>query len=339
MPDYPPLRFAAIGLDHRHIYHQVGRLLDVGAVCKGYYTRDTAVPLEGFVRRFPALHRVRDVRALLEDPEIQLIVTAAIPVERPEIALEAMRHGKDVMVDKPGVISATQLADIKRVQEETGRIWSVNFSERFEVKAMTRAAELVQAGAIGRVLQTVGFGPHRLNRHLRPAWFFDPAQAGGILADIGSHQIDQFLHFTASDDAEIVASAVANYANPSDPGFEDFGEILLRSDRGHGYIRVDWYTPDGLSTWGDGRCTILGTEGYIELRKYVDIAGRDGTDHLFLVDHDGTRYVDCHDAPLPYYQRLIADVFERTESAMAQTHCFKVCALALAAQAGAVRLG
>ena len=334
----PPLKFAAIGLDHRHIYHQVGRLLEVGAECKGYYARDGAVPLEGFIRRFPDLPRVRDVRALLEDPEIQLIVTAAIPAERAEIAIEAMRHGKDVMVDKPGVITEAQLADIRHLQRATGRIWSVNFSERFEVRAMTRASELVRAGAIGRVVQTVGFGPHRLNRHLRPDWFFRPADAGGILIDIGSHQIDQFLHFIGSDDAEIVASAVANYANPDDPEFEDFGEILLRSERGNGYIRVDWYTPDGLPTWGDGRCTILGTEGYIELRKYVDIAGRDGADHLFLVDREATRHIDCSDAPLPYYERLIADVFERTETAMAQAHCFKVCELALAAQARAVSL-
>jgi predicted dehydrogenase len=338
MAGHPPLKFAAIGLDHRHIYHQVGRLLNLGAECKGYYTRDSAVPLEGFGKRFPDLPRVSDVRALLEDPEIQLIVTAAIPYERAEVALEAMRHGKDVMVDKPGVITEAQLADIVQLQQETGRIWSVDFSERFEVRAMTRATELVAAGAIGRVVQTVGFGPRRLNRNLRPDWFFKPAAAGGILADIGSHQIDQFLHFTGSDDAEIVASAVANYANPSDPACEDFGEILLRSDRANGYIRIDWYTPDGLPTWGDGRCTILGTEGYIELRKYVDIAGREGADHLFLVDHKGTRYVDCSDAPLPYYERLIADVFARTETAMAQAHCFKVCALALEAQARAVRL-
>jgi predicted dehydrogenase len=338
MADHPPLKFAAIGLDHRHIYHQVGRLLDLGVECKGYYARDDAVPLAGFVERFPGPERVRDVRALLEDPEIQLIVTAAIPSERAEIALEAMRHGKDVMTDKPGVITQAQLADIRHLQHETGRIWSVNFSERFEVRAMTRAAELVRAGAIGRVVQTVGLGPHRLNRHLRPDWFFRPADGGGILADLASHQIDQFLHFTGSDDAEIVASAVANYANPDAPEFEDFGEILLRSDRGQGYIRVDWYTPDGLPTWGDGRCTILGTEGYIELRKYVDIAGRAGTDHLFLVDADETRHVDCSDAPLPYYKRLIADVFERTETAMPQAYCFKVCELALEAQARAVRL-
>jgi predicted dehydrogenase len=338
MAGHPPLKFAAIGLDHRHIYHQVGRLLNLGAECKGYYTRDSAVPLEGFGKRFPDLPRVRDVRALLEDPEIQLIVTAAIPYERAEVALEAMRHGKDVMVDKPGVITEAQLADIVQLQQETGRIWSVDFSERFEVRAMTRATELVAAGAIGRVVQTVGFGPHRLNRDLRPDWFFKPAAAGGILADIGSHQIDQFLHFTGSDDAEIVASAVANYANPSDPAFEDFGEILLRSDRANGYIRIDWYTPDGLPTWGDGRCTILGTEGYIELRKYIDIAGREGTDHLFLVTNQETRYVDCRDAPLPYYERLRADVFERTATARPQAHCFKFCELALRAQAQAKRL-
>jgi predicted dehydrogenase len=338
MSDHPPLRFAAIGLDHRHIYHQVGRLLELGAACKGYYARDAAAPLEGFIRRFPDLPRVQDVRALLEDPEIQLIVTAAIPSERAEIAIEAMRLGKDVMVDKPGVITAAQLADIRNVQRQTGRIWSVNFSERFEVRAMTRATELVRAGAIGRVVQTIGLGPHRLNRHLRPEWFFRPADGGGILADIGSHQIDQFLHFTGSEDAEIVASAIANYANPQDPEFQDFGEILLRSTRGNGYIRVDWYTPDGLSTWGDGRCTILGTDGYIELRKYVDIAGRDGADHLFLIDREATRHIDCSAAPLPYYERLIADVLERTETAMAQAHCFKVCELALEAQARAVRL-
>jgi predicted dehydrogenase len=338
MAGHPPLKFAAIGLDHRHIYHQVGRLLELGAECKGYHSRDDATPLEGFAQRFPNLRRVEDQRTLLEDREVQLIVTAGIPVERAETAIQAMRHGKDVMVDKPGVITAAQLAEVRKVQRETGRIWSVDFSERFEVRAMTRATELVRAGAIGRVVQTIGLGPHRLNRHLRPAWFFEPARAGGILADIGSHQIDQFLHFTGSNDAEIGLSAVANYANPENPDFEDFGEILLRSGHASGYIRIDWYTPDGLPTWGDGRCTILGTEGYIELRKYVDIAGREGTDHLFLVDKRETRHVDCRTAPLPYYERLIADVFERTETAMPQAHCFKVCELAVQAQAQAERL-
>jgi predicted dehydrogenase len=311
--------------------------LNAGAECVAYYTEAEHL-LEGFKQRFPQIPRVAEKARLLEDPTIQLIVSAAIPKDRAALGIEVMRHGKDYMSDKPGFTTLEQLAEARKAQAETGRIYSICFSERFEVRAAVKADQLIKAGAIGRVVQTIGLGPHRLNRHLRPAWFFKPVEAGGVLADIGSHQIDQFLHFTGSDDALIVASAVGNYANPEHPEFEDFGEILLRSERGNGYIRIDWYTPDGLPTWGDGRCTILGTEGYIELRKYVDIAGREGADHLFLVDRKGTRHVDCSDAPLPYYQRLIADVFERTETAMSQAHCFKVCELALDAQAQAVRL-
>ena len=267
------ITFAAIGLDHRHIYEQVGRLLELGCTCKGYWTEGEPQPLKGFVERYPDLVRIDDPRRIFDDPEIDLIVTAAIPSDRADIAIEALRAGKDVMVDKPGCTSLGDLDKIKKAVVETGRIWSVNFSERFEVPAVTKAAALVAEGRIGRVIQTLGTGPHRLNKHLRPDWFFDPALYGGILTDIASHQIDQFLYFTGSDDAEIVSSTVANYANPETPGLEDFGEILLRSDKGHGYIRVDWFTPDGLPTWGDGRFKILGTKGYIELRKYVDIEG------------------------------------------------------------------
>jgi predicted dehydrogenase len=248
-----------------------------------------------------------------------------------------MRAGKDVMVDKPGCTTPEDLARIRAVQAETLRIWSIDFSERFEVPSVTMAEELVQGGAIGRVVQTVGLGPHRLNRATRPNWFFDRDAYGGILTDIASHQIDQFLHFTGSQDAEITHAAVENYAHPGDPGLQDFGEIALRSDKGRGYVRVDWFTPDALPNWGDGRLTILGTEGYIELRKYVDVAGQPGTDTLILVNGDRCEAIDARDAGLPYFARIIADVQDRTETAMTQAHCFKVMELALQAQAMAER--
>jgi len=333
------MKFAAIGLDHRHIYEQVGRLLDLGAQCTGYWTEGAPEPLQGFNKRFPDLLRVADPASLYDDPDVQLIVTAAIPRDRAQIALRAMHAGKDVMADKPGVTTLADLEQLRTAVATTGRIWSVNFSERFEVPATQKAAELVASGRIGRVVQTMGSGPHRLNKPTRPDWFFDTNAYGGILTDIGSHQIDQFLHFTGSTDAEVVSSTVANYKNPTTPGLQDFGEIVLRSDLGHGYIRLDWYTPDGLPTWGDGRMTLLGTEGYIELRKYVDIAGRPGTNHLFVVDGEGMEYIDCSDQPMPYYQQLINDIEQRTETAMSQTHCFKVMELALRAQQQAMDLG
>jgi predicted dehydrogenase len=333
------LRFAAIGLDHRHIYEMTGRLLEQGCECVGYWTEGEPQALAGFISRYPQIPHVTDKRRLLDDQTVKLILTAAVNRDRAAIAIEAMQHGKDVMSDKPGCTTHAQLADLRHTVAETGRIWSVNYSERFEVRAVTRAIELVNTGAIGRVVQTIGLGPHRLNRHLRPAWFFQRAQYGGVLCDIASHQVEQFLTFTGSTDTDIVAASVGNFANPSDPELEDFGEILLRGDRIQGYIRVDWYTPDGLGNWGDKRLTILGTDGYLELRKYIDISGRPGTDHLFLVDNRQTRYIDCSDAALPYAANLINDVLDRTETAMAQAHCFKVMELALKAQAMATRLG
>ena len=338
-PKVPPIRFAVIGVDHRHIYEMAGRLLELGSECVGYSTEGEPQPLAGFLRRFPHIPRVAERRRLIEDPKVQLILTAAVPDERAAIALDAMRAGKDVSSDKPGCTTAEELASLRRTVAETGRIWSVNYSERFEVRAVTRALELVRAGAIGRVVQTVGLGPHRLNRALRPSWFWQRERYGGVLCDIGCHQVEQFLSFTGSTEAEVVSAAVGNFANPGDPGFEDFGEMLLESEHGRGYVRVDWYTPDGLANWGDGRLTVLGTDGYIELRKYVDIAGRPGTDHLFLVDNKSTRYVDCRDAGLPYYPNLIGDVLERSERAMPQSHCFKVMELAIKAEAKARRVG
>ena len=333
------LSLAVIGVDHRHICGQLAGMLAAGCRCVGWWTRGDPHPVDGFVKRFPDVPRVDDRRRLLEDPDIDLVLIADIPVRRADRAIEAMRAGKDVMTDKPGCTTLDQLDELRRTVAETGRVWSVDFSERFETAASIKATELVRDGAIGRVVQTIGLGPHRLNRPTRPDWFFDRTQYGGILCDIASHQIDQFLFYTVSDDAQIVSSSVGNFANPDDPGLEDFGEVLIRSERGQGYIRVDWYTPDALPTWGDGRLTIVGTEGTIELRKYVDIAGRPGTDHLFLVNGTVCEHIDASNEKLTYFDNLAADVRDRTETAMSQAHCFKATELAIQAQNVAARLG
>ena len=332
-------RFVVVGLDHRHAYDLTQGLLDAGLECAGYWT-GTSDPrvLQGFRARFPDLPAVADRAALLEDIDAGILVCAAVPRDRAGIAIAAMQAGKDVLMDKPGVTTAADLAAVERCVAATGRIFSVCFSERFLVPSTTVALRLIRSGEIGRVVHTAGFGPHRLNRDIRPAWFFDPAAYGGILCDIGSHQIDQFLAFTGSDDATVVASTVGTFDDPRAPGLENFGEIVLRSAAASGYCRVDWFTPDGLPTWGDGRLTVVGAEGTIELRKYLDIEGRPGADHLFLSNRVGTRYVDCSGEPVRYFADFARDCRERTATAMAQSHVFTVCRLALAAQAGAARI-
>ncbi|WP_417308294.1 Gfo/Idh/MocA family protein [Devosia sp.] len=326
------IKFAAIGLNHNHIYGQVACLLNAGAELVAFHSPEEDLAKE-FGEKFPQAKRVADRREILDDPSILMVLTAAIPAERAGIAIEAMQHGKDVMSDKPGMTTFEQLDEVKRVQAETGRIYSVCYSEHFETRSTVKAGELVAAGAIGKVVHTLGLGPHQIRNNSRPDWFYQRERYGGILCDIGAHQCEQFLFFSGTEtEAEVISATVANRGNPDRPGLQDVGDMHLKTPNTTGYVRLDWFTPDGLGTWGDGRLTLLGTEGYIELRKYIDIAGRPGKDHLFLVDKYGAQHIDCTNVELPYGPALISDVLNRTETAMPQARCFKAMELALSAQ-------
>ena len=331
------IKFAVIGINHGHIYGQVEAVLRGGGELVSFYAKEPDLAA-AFSKRFPQAKLARSEDEILKDSSIQLVLSAAIPDERAPLGIRVMQHGKDYMSDKPGATTLGQLAEIRRVQAQTRRIYSIMYGERLENRATVKAGELVKAGAIGGVIQTVGLGPHRMTPAQRPAWFFDRPRYGGILCDIASHDADQFLFFTGSTQAEVVASQVGNVHHPQYPGLEDFGDAILTGNRGTGYIRVDWFTPDGLSTWGDGRLTILGTDGFIEVRKNVDIAGKGNGSYLFLVDQKQTRAIDCSNQPLPYGEELVSDVVNRTETAMPQAHCFLATELALKAQQQANRL-
>jgi predicted dehydrogenase len=333
----PVLKFAVIGINHGHIYSQTNAVLRGGGELTWLYAKEPDL-VAAFQKAFPHVKVARSESEVLEDKSVKLVLSSAIPNERAPIGIRVMQHGKDYMADKPGITTLEQLAEVRRVQAETKRIYSIMYSERLENQATVKAGELVKAGAIGKVVQTIGLGPHRMNPKSRPDWFFEREKYGGILCDIASHQADQFLFFTGSTEAQVVASQVGNLNNPQYPGLEDFGDVMLRGNGGTGYIRVDWFTPDGLPTWGDGRLTVLGTDGFIEIRKNVDIGGRPGGSHLFLVDQKETRYIDTKDVPLPYGEQLVQDVLNRTETAMPQAHCFLATELMLRAQHQAQRI-
>ena len=333
-----PVRFSVIGLNHGHIHAQARILVEAGAQLVSVYASEPEL-LAGFLERHPQAKAARCEAEVLEDPSVRLVASAAIPADRAPLGVRVMRHGKDFMSDKPGATTLEQLDEIRRAQAETRRIYSIFYAERLDNRASLKACELVRAGAVGRVVQTIGTGPHRINLPSRPDWFFNKQQYGGILVDLASHQMDQFLYLTDSASAEIVSSTVGNFNHPEYPGLEDFGDITVAGSGGMGYMRVDWFTPAGLATWGDARLFVIGTEGYIEARKYIDLAGRPGDSHLVLVDQKETRYIDCSDVKPDYGQRLVHDVTNRTETAMTQKHCFLATELTLRAEMGARRFG
>jgi len=338
MPTGPVVRpgefmFAAAHLDHGHIYNQTQGLLDAGATLKWVFDPD-AQKVARFLQRFPAARAARTLEEILEDPSVRLVAAAAIPCDRGPLGCRVLRAGKDYFTDKAPLTTLTQLAEARATVKETGGKFMVYYSERLHVECAVHAGTIVQSGAIGRVIQVLGLGPHRLNRAQRPAWFFQRASYGGILCDIGSHQFEQFLYYAGATDATILLARTGNYANPADVGFEDFGEASLVGDNGaNNYVRVDWFTPDGLGTWGDGRTIILGTEGTIELRKYLDVGRSKTLDHLVIVDRQGEHHLELHGrVGYPYFGRLIRDCLDRTETAMTQAHAFKAAELSIRAQ-------
>lgn len=331
------IRFSVIGINHSHIYGMVNALINGGGQLVSVFAKEPDL-LRGFTRSFPDAKVASSEEEILGDKSIQLVASSGIPVERAPLGIRVMKAGKDYMADKPGIVTFEQFEEVKKVQKENKRIYSIMYSERLGVPAAVQAGDLVKAGAIGKVVQTIGLGPHRMSPSSRPDWFFDPDKAGGILCDIGSHQCDQFLFYTDSKEAEVSYSQTGNFNLPDYPRYQDFGDMSVRSDHATGYIRIDWYTPNGLATWGDGRTFILGTDGYIELRKYIDIAGHPGGNHLFLVNQKETKYIDCAKVYLPYGEQLVSDVVNRTETAMSQAHCFLATELALKAQKNAYNL-
>ncbi len=328
--------FGVIGLDHAHIYSMTDAMIRGGGKLKAFYSADPK-QVDTFRKRYGSdVKLARSEDEILEDKTIKAVAGAPIPDLRAPLGIRAMRAGKDYLGDKPAITTLDQLAEVRRAIAETKRKFAIMYSERLEVRAAVHAGELVQQGQIGKVVQTVNLAPHRVGGG-RPDWFWDKARYGGILTDIGSHQADQFLFYTGSRTAHVVASQTGNLNWKDKPQFEDFGDMIATGDGGTGYIRVDWFTPDGLPTWGDGRLFILGTEGYIELRKYVDIAGRPGGNHLLICDKTGVRYVDCSKVHLPFGPQFIADIVERTSVAQDQEQALLAAELVLTAQKNATR--
>ncbi|MEO6053306.1 MAG: Gfo/Idh/MocA family oxidoreductase [Chthoniobacterales bacterium] len=324
---------AAVALDHGHIYGQCNALTEAGAELKWVYDPDPQ-KVATFQKNYPGAKAARSLEEVLDDPEIRLVTAAAVPSERAALGIRVMRARKDYFTDKTPFTTLKQLEEARQVTQETGHKYMVYYSERLHVEGSVFAGELIEQGAIGRVIQVLGMGPHRLSAETRPAWFFEKAKYGGILTDIGSHQIEQFLYFSGAKDAKIISARVENFAHPEYPGLEDFGETSLIGDNGaSNYFRIDWFTPTGLRTWGDGRAFILGTEGYIEIRKYINLAADNDGDHVYLANKDGEKHFHVSGKTgFPFFGSLIRDCLDRTETAMTQEHAFKAAELCLRAQ-------
>ncbi len=331
-------RFAAVGLAHGHIYGICDGLLSAGATLDWVYEEDSAL-LEPFKARFPWVRVARSYEEILEDRSLKMVASAAIPSERCSIGIKAMESGMDYLCDKAPFVTMEALAAARDAVKRTGKKYAVFYSERLGSESGEYAGLLIDRGVIGDVINVIGLGPHKHHISPRAPWFYQRKTSGGILIDIGSHQFEQFLHYTKNKSARIDSARIANYANREHPEFDDFGDCSLTGENGAtGYFRTDWFTPNSFPAFGDGRTVILGTEGYIELRKYHDVSSS-GSNTVLISNHEGT---ECRSVTgkigFPFFAKLIRDCLDRTENAMTQEHTFAAAELAVRAQLCAVDL-
>lgn len=327
-------RIGVIGFEHPHIFEIVQRLVDAGGAMVAH---DPTGILSAPYAAWQSESQAMPWREIIADETIDVIVTAAIPCDRAEISIEAIRAGKYVLSDKPGVTTLEDLSKLKQeLKEKPGRRWTVLFTERFENRAIREAIRLVQLGLIGSVVAVEGVGGHSLYPDVRPAWFWDSNSTGGILVDIGSHQADQFLSVLPPHaKVSVSTSFTGNVSCQEHLGMEDIGSMILDAGSAIGHHRVDYLTPAGLGVWGDVRLVVVGTKGTIEVRANIDISGTEGKEHLFLIDAEGIHKKDVSTLKVTWAEEFLADVKDDGDRLMTQDHVIAVCDLTLTAQSQA----
>ncbi len=336
LPLEVPYKFAAVGLAHGHINNMCNGMLGAGATLVYVYDEDKAL-VEAFLKKFPNVTVAESYDEILADPEIELIASADIPSKRADVSIKAMKAGKDAFVDKAPMLTLEELEAVKTTSKQTGKKLFVSYSEFMHNEAAIFAKQLIDRGVIGDVCHVDIFAPHRLNPPSRPDWFWSREDTGGVLIDIGSHQFLQFLAYSGCNNATVDSSRVANYFNQDHPGLDDFGDATLTAENGiTGYVRIDWLSPKGIQTWGDGKVVILGSKGYIELRKNCDIGKEKVTNSVYVCTEDGV-FTESVSGKVgyPYFSALINDSRNGTDTAMPEDQTYNAIELAIKAQMNA----
>ncbi len=333
------MRFAVIGLSHAHVISMTQALSGLPDVaCDGFAPEDTPVG-KGFAGLYPDLAR-RPRGELLGDPAIDLILCGDVNGLRGSVLKEALTAGKHVFVDKPPVTTLEDLEAVEQAAQRTGKLFFVYFGERLDNPLLIKTKELVDEGRIGRVVNFIGLGPHKLSIEHRPAWMFDPALYGGILNDIASHQVELFTWLTGQQVARF-RSRVGNFGTPQHPTFQDFGDAWFEGDGGAaGYVRVDWFTPDALPTWGDIRQMLVGTEGTLEIRSNINLGSPDAGPALLLTTRKSApELVDPGDIDTAWGPKLVADIHDGVNRLMPRDVTFQALRTVLSMQRDAEKIG
>ena len=299
------IKFAAIGLDHAHIFGMIARGSTRRRQLVAFHATDPA-QIADFSKKF------RDVKLasedeILNDKSIQLVAGAPIPDLRAPLGIRVMKAGKDYLADKPGITSLKQLADVRKAVKETGRKFAIMYSERLEVRSAVYAGELIKQGAIGRVVQTVNLAPHRVNA---PSPSRLVLRQGALRRHPLRHRLAPgrsipLLHQQHEGqgrrraDRQRRVSAVPEVRRLRRHGDGRQRRHRLRARR---LVHARWTCRPG-ATAGCSSSAPRATSSCAS----TSTSPRDskGGNHLYIVDKKQARYIDCKNVQLPFGPQFV----------------------------------
>jgi predicted dehydrogenase len=253
-----PLPIAIIGAAHSHLDYVLDEVAAGGAARIVAVVEHDPARLASLRQRTGA-PGYADHQAMLREHRIAAAAVVTEFGDRARIVADLAAQGILSIVDKP---LAVRMADLDAVTTALrGRDLVALMLEKRFYPVTLALRELVAAGRIGQIVAIHATGPHKLRPAGRPAWLFDQASYGGILADLAVHDIDLALLLCGAGSGQ-VSGWISPLAAPGTAAFAGFGRALVSCDGGPQIaIEVDWLQPDASPRHGDYAMRVTGTHG------------------------------------------------------------------------------
>lgn len=243
----------AMGYNHARVYYKLENanlvaVSDVSEktlnkVCKKYDT-----------------HGYKDYEELLKDPEIEVVSVCVPTTFHHGIVMEAIKHGKHVLVEKPIAFTLDEAKEMIKAAKENDVILATGHVERFN-PAVQKAKELIENDVIGDIVSAsakrVGPFPPRI-------------QDVGVTIDLAIHDLD-VMYYLFDEDVTQVYGTMGSILDKCD--FEDHAEIMVNfENEATGILEVNWLTP-----YKRRQIEVTGTDGIISvdyIEQSIDVYGK-----------------------------------------------------------------
>ena len=249
---------------------------------------------------------------ILNDESVDAVAIGDYYGKRGKMIIDALKHGKNVICDKPLCTSFEELDEIEKLADKTGLQVFCMLDLRY-MPQIKRAEEIVKGGVLGKVHIVSFTGQHPLDYDNRPKWYFEEGKHGGTINDIAIHGIDLVRYITGEDFSDTNYARCWNAFATEKKDFKDCAQFNIRMGDMVVSADVSYSAPSfGLPTYWD--FCFWGEKGMMRFNR-ID-------SNLYLYTKDGMETMVCENN-VPDYMREFIDASMGKETDMKTSDVLK----------------